>query len=304
MRISRGLLTTGDFLPRFEKYTSCSRCVFLKRKSGSILSIIFNLCKCRKELVVFPLLLFFLYSQSVTADTFKLTAGAEYITGDFGGDTPVDEWYVPLTGKYITDRYVFRLTVPYISLTAPVGTKVSGGPDGQIIVPGDGKSATEQGLGDVIASVTIMDVLNSEASAGISLDLTGKIKFGTADESKGLGTGENDYTVQADLFKYFDRVTAYGIAGYTFRDSPPGIYLEDVWFALVGGVYHFTPELGAGLDLYFREASSVDFVEQKELTALVDFKINEENKVRAYVLRGLSDGSPDWGVGVMFSVDY
>ena len=30
------------------------------------------------------------------------------------------------------------------------------------------------------------------------IDLTGKVKFGTADENKGLGTGENDYAVQAD----------------------------------------------------------------------------------------------------------
>jgi len=52
----------------------------------------------------------------------------------------------------------------------------------------------------------VFDVLSS-SSGDLAMDLTGKIKFGTADEDKGLGTGEQDYSLQADVFRFFDGAT-------------------------------------------------------------------------------------------------
>ena len=125
----------------------------------------------------------------------------------------------------------FRLTVPFLSVSAPELTTISG-PDGQPIV-GEGPIVTESGLGDILASVTVFDVLAS-SNGDLAMDLTGKIKFGTADEEKGLGTGEQDYSLQADVFRFFDKATLMGTAGYALRGDPESYDLDDTFYASLG----------------------------------------------------------------------
>ena len=97
-----------------------------------------------------------------------------------------------------------RLTVPYLNVRAPEGTIITG-PGGEPI-PGEGPMTTNSGIGDVIAGITLYDVL-SNRRLGFAMDLSAKVKLGTADETKGLGTGENDYTVQANFLKFLDKIT-------------------------------------------------------------------------------------------------
>jgi hypothetical protein len=255
-----------------------------------------------KAIIVSTLALLIVTGQAAMADSgrFKLTTGAEYTTGEFGGTESIDEWYVPVTGKYITGQYVFRLTVPYIRLTAPAGT-VSEGTDGGVITTGGGARTTEDGLGDVIAGTTYQDVFNTEASADIALDLTGKIKLGTADEDKGLGTGENDYTIQADLIKFYDRFSPYGTLGYKLRGEPSGVDLDNVWFGVVGGIYDIASKLNGGLDFYYREASFPDGSDQQELTGFLGYRLSNTHRLQGYLIHGFSDGSPDWGGGLMLT---
>ena len=183
---------------------------------------------------------------------FRLSTGIDYTSGDYGGVVDIEDVYVPITGSADYGRFGFRLTVPYLSVTAPAGTIITG-PGGQP-VPGSGAATTESGLGDVIGSVTMFDVV-ANRELGIALDVTAKIKFATADETKGLGTGENDYSVQADVYKFFDRITLLGTAGYKVRGDPAGIDLENVFFGSLGGIYNFTPETRGGLIVDYRESA-------------------------------------------------
>jgi len=249
---------------------------------------------------MFVLLVIFNNSAAANNGVFKLTTGAEYTSGDYGGTQSIDEWYIPFTARYIVDKYVFRLTVPFLSVTAPEGTVISSA-DGQVIVPGTGERTTETGIGDVIAGMTYRDVLNSETSSDVALDLTAKVKFATADVDKGLGTGENDYIVQAELYKFFTRFTPYGILGYKFRGDPPGVDLQDSLRAVVGGYYRISPSLKAGLDYFYQQASYSDADDQKELSAFLGYKMSNSQYLRGYLIQGFGDGSPDWGVGVMMT---
>ena len=98
--------------------------------------------------------------------------------------------YVPITARYTSNEYTFRLTIPYILLTAPANTVQTG----KIILSGTGAISTDSGIGDVIAGVTYHDAVNTEATSDLAIDFTAKLKLGTAEENKGLGSGENDYT--------------------------------------------------------------------------------------------------------------
>ena len=232
---------------------------------------------------------------------FSLSLGTEYSTGDYGGDKSVDEIYVPVTGTLDVDRVSFRLTVPFLSVRAPEGTVIEG-PDGQPVV-GEGPKTTESGIGDVLASVTVFDVLTAD-SGDVALDLTGKVKFGTADADKGLGTGEQDYSVQADLFRFFDRFTVLGSVGYAFRGDPDVVDLEDTFFASVGGTYSVTSQTRCGVFYDFREASLPGSDSLQELTGLVSTRLSGDWRLHGYLIAGFGDNSPDWGAGLSIATTF
>ena len=226
---------------------------------------------------------------------FSLGVGAEYTTGDYGGDESIDEVYVPVTAIYDAGRVSFRLTVPFLSVRAPEGTIIEG-PDGQPIV-GEGPRTTESGLGDVVAAVTVLDVLRS-SSGNVALDLTGKVKFGTADEEKGLGTGEQDYTLQADLFRFYDRFTAIGTAGYTFRGDPQGVNIDDAFFASLGGTYAVSSTVRCGAFYDFREAAYPGNDDLHEVSVFASTRVSDAWRLQGYLLAGFTDSSPEWGLGL------
>lgn len=231
----------------------------------------------------------------------SLSVGAEYTTGDYGGEESVDETYVPVTAALELERVSLRLTVPYLSVRAPELTTISG-PDGQPIV-GEGPRITESGLGDVLASVTVFDVLTA-AGGDVAMDLTGKVKFGTADADKGLGTGEQDYLLQADLYRFFERSTLMATAGYAVRGEPDGLELDDTLFASVGLSHAVADGARIGAFFDYREASVTGTDAIQELSVFASTRLGQRGSWRFYALGGFGDSSPDWGGGLSFSTSF
>jgi hypothetical protein len=223
----------------------------------------------------------------------SFTTGIEYSNGQYGGFGDIEELYVPFTARIGFDRIGLGLTLPYLRVNAPAET---------IAIDPDAATVTESGLGDVIGSITLYDLYASN-SENFFVDVTGKIKFGTADVEKGLGTGENDYTLQFDAYRYFDNFTLQGSAGYRLRGEPPGVELQDVFLASVGGTY-LTPT-GTMLGLYYdyRQASLGDSDDIQELSAFLSLRLNKAWQLQFYVLTGVGDSSLDLGGGVMISTD-
>lgn len=283
----------ADSYQYFKAYVRTSRLMRLSASFGCI-------CDCARHYAIVTIVcLLMLFNHLAVADNgmLNLTVGAEYISGNFGGTEPVEQLYVPLTSRYITNKYAFRLTIPYLRVTGPAGTVQSDG----TILPGTGEIITQSGIGDVIAGVTYRDAFNSEVSSDVAIDFTAKVKLGTADADKGLGSGENDYTLQAELYKYLDRLMLFGIVGYKFRGDPDGIELNDSWLSFVGGSYPLTRSLKAGLDFYYQQALFSGLDDQMELSAFLRYKMSNRQYLRAYLIQGFGDASPDWGVGVLIS---
>ncbi|MGB5586281.1 MAG: hypothetical protein WBN78_00815 [Gammaproteobacteria bacterium] len=225
----------------------------------------------------------------------RLGIGTEYTTGDYGGTSSVDEIYVPMTGSWDNGLIGLRLSVPWATVRAPEGTLIDG-PDGQPVV-GDGPQRTESGLGDVIAAVTWIDAVDY-AAAGISADLTGTVKFGTADEDKGLGTGENDYSLHADVYKFFGSTTLIISGGHTVRGDPDGYELENVWFASGGVAFRVNDDTRSGIFLDWRQSAVDGSDDPAELSGFLSKELGQSLDLAAYALLGLSDSSPDWGGGL------
>jgi len=251
----------------------------------------------------FCTLLFLFAGGSVVAEDSAVTtswsAGLEYSSGTYGGDADIEDLYLPVSFSLDLPRISFDVTVPYLSVRGPAGTIVTD-PGGEP-VPGSGPTVTESGLGDVIAGITVYDLVYSE-TLGLALDLTGKIKIGTADADKGLGTGEQDFTVRADLYKYLDQFTLLGSLGYKFRGDPDYVDLKNVLIASVGGVYYLSDTSSVGLILDYREAAIVDSDAVSELSAFVSRELSDAWSIQFYLFTGFSDSSSDWGGGFSLSV--
>lgn len=212
------------------------------------------------------------------------------------GAASTDILYVPLIGKYETGRWTLKLTLPYLEITGP-GNVVGAG-DG-VIVPTSSASTLrtrQTGMGDAVASVGF-GVLTG--ASGLALDVIGKVKFATGQSSKGLSTGENDYAIQADFFVPSGSVTPFATIGYKAVGRPAGTELRDVWYASAGASWKLSEVTHAGILADVRRASRPGAEAGRELSAFVSRKLTATTKLQAYLSRGFSDTSADWGAGVM-----
>ena len=241
-----------------------------------------------------------LTSENSTAQgQWQHTLGVDYSTGDYGGD-PVDTdiLYVPYSLEYETERWEVKATIPWVEIEGP-GTVIGAGEGGVVI--GDPSEAalterTESGLGDIWLGATYK--VPGSSSRLFYLDLTGKVKLSTADEKKGLGTGEEDYTLQADIFQTYGKVTPFATAAYKIKGDPPGFELKDVVYLSGGLDFEVTEQSHIGASLDFQEATTSTSDERLEFVAYLNQDLNSRWAYTLYGYKGLEDGSPDYGGGL------
>lgn len=234
----------------------------------------------------------------------KLSLGANFSTGDYGTGQDVDILSLPLTAEYETERWNFGLTVPFISITS-VGDVV-GGTAGPIVTNkkksnagGTVERTTERGLGDIVASLGYAMLPGNEGAPFVELSL--KIKFPTASESKSLGTGEFDYTAMVNVSKTYGQFTPFANIGYSVIGEPSGTDLDNIILLSAGAGYAFTDRLSAGVALDYRQATTSTADASVELSPYVTWGLAGGDALDFYALVGLSDGSPDIGGGLAFT---
>ena len=246
-----------------------------------------------------PLLSVAEQASAATEGETSVILGAEYTSGDYGTSSQTKIWYFPVTLRYETDVNAASISVSYLSVEGRGDVVVSGGGMGMgsqtvkrtTTLNG---TRTNSGLGDVI--LTGSHKLSGTASSRI--DLTGKIKLGTADETDNLGTGENDYAIQLDFEKVADSNTVYGSAGYKFLGDPPGTDYKNVFYGSIGFSHKLDDARAAGLVFDAQQSALSGSSGLSELTLFLSNKLDKKTRLTGYVLTGFSNGSPDWGLGV------
>jgi hypothetical protein len=247
----------------------------------------------RRGLVLLCALAAQLAAQGAVAQTGSVSVGAEYASGDYGyPGKAVEDVYIPVNLEYRSGNLVFNATLPYVWIHGPEGSVIVS----DTILPGEGPIVTESGLGDIIGSITVRDAWRSEAQ-NLSLDVTGTIELGTADEDKGLGTGKTDYSVQATLYHFAVSGTVFGGLGYKVRGDPPGVDLKDTWFAVIGGAVPVSNRASLGASVGYRPEIVSSGSAASELTVYLMRQMTGRIRLRGHVLAGLASASPDWGAG-------
>jgi hypothetical protein len=242
------------------------------------------------------------------AEGLTLGTGFDYTSGKYTGTEKTETLYVPFYGRYETGPWTLRATVPYIRISGP-GNVVGAGADRVVLGQGTAPRRTESGLGDIVLSgfFTVlgdMGVLADRSSAPIGLDLGAKVKLGTADENKGLGTGKNDYSLQADAYKTFGAWTAFGSLGHRWYGDPAGVDLKNVFYGSIGSTYRFSKDSSAGLAYDYRPSIVEGGGKISEVTLFYSQRLTPNVKLQPYALVGFGKASPDWGVGAQLAYSF
>lgn len=241
------------------------------------------------------------HATDTSVDRFSISGGANYSSGTYGTSTTTDIWSVPVTAVYETGRWTFKLSVPYISISGAgnvipgVGKVKHGLPGVPALTSTTTARSHASGLGDITASAGYE--LFSSANHSFGLDLTGKVKFGTANETKGLGTGMNDYGLALDTYKVSGNWTMFGGVGWMKYGSSQYIRLRNGFNANIGTGYKLSSHNDVGVYYYYRERIAVAGAPQSELAAYWNHNFTHSLHLQTYVLGGFANGSPDYGVG-------
>lgn len=235
-----------------------------------------------------------------TPATIKLGIGYDYSRGDYGLAQDTEVTFVPVHLSYDVGRWAFKTSIPHITIEGPA-TVVAGGTGSGGGAPTRPTTTSESGLGDITMSATY----HARPVPGeLNIDLTGRVKFGTADKDKGLGTGEADYYVQVDMYQNFGAITPFANFGYRFLGTSPAFQLEDGFYATAGAAYRLTSStiIGAAYDWRSR---IIDGAEHgTDALGFVSYTPNENWNILGYVLIGFNDASPELGLGTLLSYKF
>ncbi len=245
------------------------------------------------------------------SDNFSAEVAYSASRGNYGTANLSREEVTSTSLTYDVDQYSVSLMVPYVHQIGPAGA-VAGRPGLQRrnqrrarrLGSAPTRMVSESGMGDVQATVT--RYLVDDVSLGLSLSVSGSIKFATADQSKGLGTGERDYSVALDLSKTFGVFTASGSLGYSVLGSPGNVVVngarqnlefKNIFYGSLDGAFKFAEKASVGATVNMSQASSEGAEAPRDVSLYVSFAPSNSFKIRAYGMKGLSDGSPDSGGG-------
>ncbi len=227
----------------------------------------------------------------------KISTGFDYSEGDYGDTEDTNILYVPSSIKLTYGPWAAKVTVPYLFIEG-LGSVI--GEEGIIDVASGSVLKDDDGIGDVVTSLTYTEDIDAQ---DIYLDFTGKAKIPIADEDKGLGTGETDYTLTIDVTKVVGKASVYGGVGRKFVGKNSDLDLDNVWMLNVGADYQVLPKTNIGLSYDFRQSAG-DGDNPSEITGYVNYKITDRVSLQLYGVGGLSDGSPDMAVGSQISYKF
>ncbi|HTH27818.1 MAG TPA: hypothetical protein VL918_05065 [Sphingobium sp.] len=224
-------------------------------------------------------------------DYVQFGMGVDYSNGDYGNAQDTEIFAVPFSVKVRKGDVFVRASIPYLYIRGPGG--VVPGDNGPVPGGSAGAVTSNDGIGDLgLAAGFTLPVAERTY-----LDLSGRVKIPTASESRNLGTGTTDFTVEGALTQQFGQFSLSARGGRRFNGSSASFPLNDVWQA-GAGAYYQAGDMTFGLDYDWREASLSTASDRSELTGSLTYKLTSQLRLQGYAYTGFSDGSPDAGGGL------
>jgi len=237
----------------------------------------------------------------------QVGVGIDYSEGDYDESIETRMLFVPVSLTYrfddlaLTptprDQLELRLVVPYLRV------------DGALTA-GDRDRERAGGLGDVTLGASYL--YYPAPTRWPAAELRFSAKLPTADEDEGLGTGKADYGLGLTLFQRYGDLVPFASGGYRFiGENEPDYALRNGATAGVGLSWIVTPRHAVGASYDWRQAVSkrsdresrlVRADDAHELSFFGSTRVGSRLRLSPYWVLGLSEGSPDFAVGLQMSV--
>ncbi|MFA7399244.1 MAG: transporter [Sideroxydans sp.] len=218
---------------------------------------------------------------------------------------------IPIAFSFETDKYVFEVSIPYITRTAPTGKVAKShhheskrSESTTVAAP----ILTTSGMGDITSSLTYK--LMDEEDALISLSAKGEVKLGTADVAVGLGTGVNDYFGELAASKSLGDFSLSAGLGYAILGSPGEIeindvkkfiYFNNIFFGSLGADYQLTDSFNVGMEIAAGQATETGGSEQRDLSFSMSYNLTENQSIGFHAVHSLTPGIISHTYGASFS---
>lgn len=207
---------------------------------------------------------------------FELSGG--FKSGDFGTAVRSDLTYVAPAAGYVTPDYDLNATIPYLRLTTEDSAT----------------SSSESGLGDIVARAG--RVLLPEAVGDFSVYGALALKLPTADETRGLGTGETDLGAFLSARRPLGKLrlnlqTGYIKSGLTQMEGLRGVFLYGAGLSAVADRTHWQVSLDGRTSLVHGARAPL------EISAGALHALGGRYFAKVSAFAGLNDGGPAFGVG-------
>jgi hypothetical protein len=242
-----------------------------------------------------PLLSLPLLMQSMPAfseepdDLFQTFSLASYYSkGDYAESTDTEILYVPLSYAINYGKFGVQLSVPHLQVSGVGNVLVNVGGVHRAVAGTQREKSS--GIGDSVLSMTYQ--MEPVSAAALFVDLRLDVKLPSADENRGLGTGETDYSVQLDLSKNAGNSVLFATFGYSFRGKSniyPG--LMDSEFIQFGMARPLSQRWNIGVFYDFRAQASVFSSEIHELAPYFSWQFSRNWTFTGMTSWGFTDAS-------------
>lgn len=242
-----------------------------------------------------------LLPAGVRGEDWKFSSSVNYDTGKYGARDRTDSIYIPFTLKRYYREGDLSATVPLLRQSSKGQvTRVGGKPVRAAKGSGTAVNSSESGLGDIMVRGTF--TIARDGPKSFDLAAAGKLKLPTANENKGLGTGEMDQGTGLEFGKELSPgLTLLADGYYTIIGDPDGTDYNNELSLDIG----FNKALDQDLSLtvlYATQSAMLDGnADPREISGTLDYKSADGNHYFGGLLLGLSDGSPDVGLSAGLS---
>lgn len=242
-----------------------------------------------------------LLAPAAGAADWKFSSSFNYDTGKYGTDTRTSSVYIPFTIKRYYREGDLSATLPLLrqSSTGQI-TRVGGKPVRVGGGRGGGGTSSETGIGDILVRGSY--IIKRDGPRSYDLAAAGRLKLPTADENRGLGTGELDEGAGLEFGKELKPGLTLLVDGYyTIIGDPDGVDLNNEVALDIGLLRKLDKNLSLTL-LYETRSAIVDGNEDpRELSGTLDYAAADGDHYTGGLLLGLSEGSPQFGLSAGFS---
>ncbi|MDA8429905.1 MAG: transporter [Geobacteraceae bacterium] len=256
--------------------------------------------------------------------SYSVSQGFEFSSGKYGTGTRTDTIFAPFTIMASpTERLGLSLEIPLVyqsngnvvsslgrggmqgsNSTMQSSAKVIGmsGSGSGMSSSSAGTNQSEGGLGDI--TLRLGYVLVPEKESMPQIRPMAFVKFPTADKNKSLGTGEFDEGLSVEVSKWFGNWNPFTEVGYTIQGRSAQLALKNYVTYNAGAGYQVTERFRPILFIKGSSPPADGTSSLLEVRLKLDYQVTNHTGIDAYISKGVTTNSPDYGTGLSVYFDF